>query len=190
MAVADIERALSSLNSWRLAFIAVTALAGVGILVVQIQYNRKDAQLRAERASEELQQRARVAAIENDTAKALLLLAWRRLNKEQFRMIAHGLRELKIEGLQIAGLAGDPEAMQFATDILAAARDAGYNIPHLGKIVSSGPYVGLKISGPREEVASLVDLFARAGFGEVDRQETGPGPVQISVGSKPPPRSN
>jgi hypothetical protein len=190
MAVADLERSLTVLNWWRLIFIAVTAVTGFGILVVQFQYNRKDAQLRHERASEALRERERVASIENDTAKALLLLAWRRLNKEQFRVVEEGLRRLKIERLQIAALAGDPEATQFAADILAAARDAGYKIPHLRKIVSSIPYFGLKISGPREEVASLADLFGRAGFRDVDRQETGPGPVQISVGSKPPPRSN
>ncbi len=197
MAIPDLEQALSALNLWRLTFlyigavaVVLTTIATFGTVIVQLKYNRTDAQLRAERASENLRQREKVAAIENDTAKAMLLLAWRRLNPDQLHTIAEGLREAKIERLQVAALAGDPEATQFGTDILTAARDAGYEIPRLGQIVSSSPYFGLKVSGPTEYVARIASLFAKAGFPDVERQVTGPGPLTISVGAKPPPRSN
>jgi hypothetical protein len=119
-----------------------------------------------------------------------VLLAWRRLNDHQIRIISDGLKQQpKIANLQVAALEGDPEAKLFATDILRATKDAGYDI-RMGHLFSSTPYVGLRISGPAQDVARLAALFAQAGFPDVARQETGPGPVSISVGSKPPPKPN
>jgi hypothetical protein len=126
---------------------------------------------------------------ESDTARAFVLLAWRRLHEDQFRIISDGLKEPKVNNLQVAALTGDPEANLFANDILGATKKAGYDI-QMGQIVSSTPYIGLSISGPAQDVARLVALFTQAGFPDVTRHETGPGDVQISVGSKPPPRSN
>jgi hypothetical protein len=123
------------------------------------------------------------------TTRVLALLAWRRLDEDQCRIISDGLKEPKIDNLQVAALAGDPEANSFAKDILSATKKAGYDI-RMGQIVSSTPYIGLSISGPPQEVARLVALFAQAGFPDVKRQETGPGPVSIGVGSKAPPKSN
>jgi hypothetical protein len=161
----------------------------MGFVVIQFQYNRLDAQLRAARTEENLRQRERIASIENDTARALVLLAWRRLNDNQFCIISDGFKRPKLDNLHVAALTGDSEANLFANDILRATEDAGYHI-RMGQIVSSTPFVGLSISGPPQDVARLAALFAQAGFPDVARQETGPGDVQISVGSKPPPKSN
>ena len=138
MAIPDLEQALSALNLWRLTFlyigavaVVLTTIATFGTVIVQLKYNRTDAQLRAERASENLRQREKVAAIENDTAKAMLLLAWRRLNPDQLHTIAEGLREAKIERLQVAALAGDPEATQFGTrysDCTAKTQDTKFRV--------------------------------------------------------------
>jgi hypothetical protein len=118
--------------------------------------------VRAERAAENLREQERIARIENDTARALVLLAWRRLDEKQFRIISDGLKDPKIDKLQVAALAGDPEANLFATDILRATKEAGYGDIRMGQIVSfSGPYVGLNISGPAQEVARLVALLLR-----------------------------
>ncbi len=191
MPITELEQSLSTLNGWRIVCLVLAAAAAAGILIVQLQYNRTDAQLRAERAAETLREQERIARIENDTARALVLLAWRRLDEAQFRIISDGLKDPKIDKLQVAALAGDPEATLFATDILRATKEAGYGDIRMGQMVSSGPYVGLYISGPAQEVARLVALFAQAGFrDDVKRQETGQGPVTISIGSKPPPRSN
>jgi hypothetical protein len=148
-----------------------------------------------ERASalekENLGQREKIVSIENDTARTLALLAWRRLNDHELRILSDGLREPKIDDLRVSARAGDPEAELFADDILGATKDAGYNI-RMGKTFNpTMPFFGLEISGPAQDVARLVALFAQTRFPDVARREMGPrNPVSIVVGSKPPPKPN
>jgi hypothetical protein len=190
MSITELEQSLSTLNAWRLACFIAGAIAAVGTVVIHIQYIRLDEQLRAARTEQNLRQRERIASIENDTARALVLLAWRRLKDTPFRIFSDGLKQPKINNLHVAALEGDPEAKLFANDILRATKDAGYDI-RMGHIFNSTPYVGLNISGPAQDVARLAALFAQAGFSDLARQELAPGSdVQISVGSKPPPKSN
>ena len=137
MSIPDLERSLSILNSWRLALGVLTAIAGVLLAMIQIQYARTDSQLSAERTTANLRQRERIATIESDTARALALLAWRRLNEHQLKIVSSGLREERIDRLQIAALAGDPEAQQFAADLSAAAREAGMTFRVLAKSLSA-----------------------------------------------------
>src|SRR5712692_7868419 len=113
MTIAELEQSLSALNIWRLVLLVIVAIAAVGTAGIQLQYNRRDEQLRAERAAENLRQREKIATIENDTAKALALLAWRRLNEQQFKIVSDGLKAKRIERLHIAALTDDPEANQF-----------------------------------------------------------------------------
>jgi hypothetical protein len=190
MSIPELEQSLNTLNIVRTFGVILAAIAAVIIAGVTFQYNRKDAQLRNARSEENLRQRESIAHIENDTARALVLLAWRRLNKNQFHIISDGLKEPKIDNLQIAALGGDPEAEAFGMDMVRAANAAGYDI-RMGHIFSTAPLFGLSISGPAEQVARLAALFAQAGFPDAARREIGPrNPTGISVGSRPPPRSN
>jgi hypothetical protein len=62
------------------------------------------------------------------TTRVLALLAWRRLDDDQFRIISDGLRNPKINNLRVHALGGDPEATLFANDILRATEKAGYDL--------------------------------------------------------------
>ena len=119
-------------------------------LQVESQQRITTAQAEAARAQEGaavLSREAERARLEHEQLRALL--AWRRIDPEQRRQIAHALRAANLRPA-IFVTTSDPEAAQFRADLVATLREASDPNSNWRMAAGGSTFVGLSVQGPNE----------------------------------------